>query len=79
MTKLEQLRLEFQYWHTADVEQFIHLELDSLRLKFHKAKKKKKKMMMKIRRRRRSEEEEQEQEEDPKHGFKNSYGERTGK
>ena len=63
------------------MEQFINVELKSLRLEFHKAKKKKK--MMKIwrrRRRRRFEEEEQEEEEeDLKHGFKKWYDERTEK
>ena len=42
MTKLESLTLEFQCWHTADVEQFIHMELKSLKLEFYRVNKEKK-------------------------------------
>ena len=63
------------------MEQFINVELKSLRLEFHKAKKKKK--MMKIwrrRRRRRFEEEEQEEEEDERteKGIGYRFSGRTG-
>jgi len=41
VTKPELLTLEFQCWHTADVEQFIRMELKSLKLEFYRVNKEK--------------------------------------